>query len=575
MRYLLISGLSLVLFACAGGRSVRERLNASETFMAEHPDSALAILNGIRPEELRSPALRARRALLCSEAWDKRGVDIEDDSLIRIAVGYYAHKGSAESRAKAFYYLARVHENNRDLDTAVKSLIRAEELASSADNFYLRGLIAESFGRLYLSQYHLTEAENYYAAAIGCYRRCGCKCNEGACYSQLAKIVAMGKRFDEAVADYRKAMAVFTELKDTANLLRTSGMMAGLHLRRTNDAAAVKRMLKESYSLYHHDSVPAAHYYLWSVLYVNGDDIDSARHFAHLSLRHADDVSKRTAALFLLKDIEKIAGRYEEAAGYCERCMRCTDSTYAAERERQIQRLKRRYENELLRANNEKLLLHNRYQITVGSLVFVLAFFIAISVLRRRRMTIERQRMQLMQYSRFVESLKESYAGMKSKYEMLGRRQDREDEGSARMLASFKNRLEGLKTLIDHAYLYERKPDRFYEEFKQYVIINPNAQYAFSDIRYVVNKTCFGVIDYLHANYPDLTSFDLDLCSLLCFGFSQNGIRMIYEHKNNYSLYNKRSKLRKKLGLAAGVQIEHFLQALIVELGKQQNNDFE
>ena len=572
--------LCFVLSACAGGDSAGERLRTAETLVVDYPDSALPVLTAavpheVRPERLCSSALRARRALLCSEAWDRSGVDIEEDSLIRIAVGYYAGRGPAESRAKAYYYQARVFEDSRELDTAVKSLIRAEELAASSDNFYLRGLIAESFGRLYLSQYHLEEAETYYRQAIEWYDRCGRRRNAGACYNQLAKIVAIGRRFDEAVTSYRTAMAIFRELGDTTNLLRTSGMLAGWHLRRTNDAVTAKRMLKEGYACYSGDTIPAADYYLWSVLYVNDDNLDSARYFAALSLHSATDSYKRKAALFLLKDIEKIAGRYRDASAYCEQCMKCTDSVYAAEREQEVQRLTRRYRNELLKANNEKLRLRNRYQIVIGSLVVVLSLFVGARILRRRRMMIERQRLLLTQYSRFVESLKESYGDMKSKYEELGRRLDREDEVSTRILASFKNRLEGLKTLIDNAWLYERKPALFYEEFKKYVIINPNAQYAFSDIQYVVNKTCFGVIDYLRKNYPDLTGFDLDLCSLLCFGFSQNGIRMIYEHKNNYSLYNKRSRLRKKLGLQAGEQIEHFLRTLIIELGRHQCDDVE
>lgn len=563
-----------VSFACAGGNSVGERLRTAEALVIDYPDSALAVLHGIRPERLRSSALRARRALLCSEAWDRSGVDIEEDSLIRIAVGYYAGRGPAEARAKAYYYQARVYENCRELDAAVKSLIRAEELASASANCYLRGLIAESFGRLYLSQYHLEESETYYRQAIEWYDRCGRRFNVGTCYNQLAKIVAIGRRFDEAVSDYRMAMAIFRELGDTTNLLRTSELMAGLHLRCTKDVEGTKFMLRQTYACYNHRRIPPTDYYLWSILHINSQDLDSARYFARQALL-AFQGAKRTSSLFLLKDIEAKDGKFDKALEYAEGYMRCTDSVYAAEREQEVQRLTRRYRNELLKANNEKLRLRNRYQIAIGSLIAVLSLFVGVRILRRRRMMIERQRLLLTQYSRFVESLKESYSDMKSKYQELGRRLDREDEVSTRILASFKNRLEGLKTLIDNAWLYERKPALFYEEFKKYVIINPNAQYAFSDIQYVVNKTCFGVIDYLRKNYPDLTGFDLDLCSLLCFGFSQNGIRLIYEHKNNYSLYNKRSKLRKKLGLQAGEQIEHFLQTLIVELGRHQCDDAE
>lgn len=570
MKYVLLTGICFVLFACGGQNSPRVCLDAAEKVVADNPDSALSLLRGIEPSSLRSSKLRAQRALLYSEALDKCGVNIDDDSLIRIAVNYYRKHGEHEQRAKAYYYQARVYENNRELDTAVKSLVRAEEFIIQSENKYLHGLISESFGRLYLSQYHLPEAQKYYEEAIVYYKDCGVKMNEGLCYMQLAKIVAFKKEFEKSTHTYQEAMEFFSEIKDTVNLMKASAIMAGLRLRMTNDACAVKKMLCDNYIRYNRGEMPQADYNLWSVLHINCGDLDSARYFARKFL-----IENRVAALFLLKDIEKIAGRYKDASIYYDSYIKCTDSIYVAEQEQQIQRLERRYKNELLRANNEKLRQRNTYSIITGLLGFIVLLFVSGAVLRQRRKIIKRQRLSLINYSKFVESLKDNYDGMKAKYEALARQQEQEDEDATHILASFKNRLEGLKMLIDNAYLYERKPAQFYEEFKKYVIINPNAQYAFSDIQYVVNKTCCGVIDYLKVNYPDLTPFDLDLCSLLCFGFSQNGIRMIYEHKNAYSIYNKRSKLRKKLGLQSGEHIETFLKSLVEKLGKGQQGESE
>lgn len=571
MKYVFLTGICWALFSCGGQDSSRMRLDAAEAIVSDNPDSALSLLRGIDGSSLRSSKLRARRALLYAEALDKCGVNVDDDSLLRVAVKYYRKHGEDEQSAKAYYYQARVYENNRELDTAVKCLVRAEELASLSDNRYLHGLISESFGRLHLSQYHLTEARKYYGQAITCYNDCGVKQNVGLCYRQLARIAAFEKKFEESANAYQHAIDIFSELKDTTNLMMTSGIIAGLRLRTTHDASTVKKMLRSNYSRFNQGKMPRTDYYLWSTLHINCGDLDSARYYALKSLQSTEKAEKRVLSLFLLKDIEKISGRYKEATVFYEKYIKCVDSVYTTEQEQQIQRLERRYNNELLRANNEKLRQRNTYLIITGLLGFMVLFFVSGAVLRRRKKIIERQRLRLIHYSKFVGSLKDNYVGMKAKYEALARQQDQEDEVANRILASFKNRLEGLKMFIDNAYLYERKPAQFYEAFKKYVIINPNAQYAFSDIQYVVNKTCFGVIDYLKANYPDLTPFDLDLCSLLCFGFSQNGIRMIYEHKNTYSIYNKRSKLRKKLGLQPGEHIETFLKTLVEKLKDSQS----
>jgi hypothetical protein len=75
------------------------------------------------------------------------------------------------------------------------------------------------------------------------------------------------------------------------------------------------------------------------------------------------------------------------------------------------------------------------------------------------------------------------------------------------------------------------------------------------------------VVDYLRAHYPELNARDLDLCCLLCFGFSSAGICFIYGYEDMGSLYNKRSRVRQKLGLE-GLKLEDFLTGLCASLTK-------
>lgn len=572
MKYVFLTGICWLLFSCGGQDSPRMRLDAAEAVVADNPDSALSILGGIDGSSLRSSKLRARRALLYAEALDKCGINVDDDSLLRVAVKYYRNRGNDIDRAKTCYYQACFCENIGELDSAVKCLIKAASYADVTNDFYLCGLLNESFGRLHMAQFHLTEAASYYNKALICYDSCEMKRNEALCYTKLAKISALDNRDSDAFVNYQKAFDLFRVLGDTTMLLQINGNVAGLKYRKTKQTRLTKELLRKGYEMYSHGCIANTDLALWCVIHINDMDLDSARMCALRILRDENiPTGKRASTLFLLKDIEKRIGNHEMATYYAEEYIKTIDSVYASEQKQQIQRLERRYNNELLRANNEKLRQRNTYLIITCLLGFMVLFFVSGAVLRRRKKIIERQRLRLIHYSKFVGSLKDNYDGMKAKYEALARQQDQEDEVANRILASFKNRLEGLKMLIDNAYLYERKPAQFYEAFKKYVIINPNAQYAFSDIQYVVNKTCFGVIDYLKANYPDLTPFDLDLCSLLCFGFSQNGIRMIYEHKNTYSIYNKRSKLRKKLGLQPGEHIETFLKTLVEKLKDSQS----
>ena len=108
-RTIILSVFTLLVFgSCQRNSTVELRLNHAEELMSEHPDSAWHILESIDRKALDSRRIRARHALLSSQALDKNYIDVNNDSLIRIAIDYYAKHGSYEDRAKAYYYHAIV-----------------------------------------------------------------------------------------------------------------------------------------------------------------------------------------------------------------------------------------------------------------------------------------------------------------------------------------------------------------------------------------------------------------------------------------------------------------------------------
>ena len=88
MKYKIIIGLSAILyFTGCYNREQTPRLSEAEKLMQNNPDSALAILQKLKPEGNR--AEQARYAFLYSEALEKKQMKVTDDSLIRQAWQYY------------------------------------------------------------------------------------------------------------------------------------------------------------------------------------------------------------------------------------------------------------------------------------------------------------------------------------------------------------------------------------------------------------------------------------------------------------------------------------------------------
>ena len=80
-----------LLFSCSNikNNETALTLQKAEAFMNDRPDSALTLIQTIDKETLTSKELRARHALLISQAFDKNYIDLQSDSIIAPAVKFF------------------------------------------------------------------------------------------------------------------------------------------------------------------------------------------------------------------------------------------------------------------------------------------------------------------------------------------------------------------------------------------------------------------------------------------------------------------------------------------------------
>ena len=87
---------------------------AIEAILPTRPDSALAILDTLHTDPNDFTAKdRAHYYLLLTEAMDKCYLTHTTDSLITIAKDYYENANDPNRRAKAWYYLGLIREENQ------------------------------------------------------------------------------------------------------------------------------------------------------------------------------------------------------------------------------------------------------------------------------------------------------------------------------------------------------------------------------------------------------------------------------------------------------------------------------
>ena len=287
----------LLLAACTNSarRTQHSALVKADSLMHTHSDSALALLQSISADSLTNDANRAYHALLLSQALDKNYIDKTDDSLINIAVAYYADKPVTTQQMLAYYYHARIKQNNKAYPEAVYSALYAEAAALQLNDHYHLGLIyrliMECYNRIYnvekaleyakLSYEHfsLTEHERYTKFAL----------------LDLAKAYTANQEFRKSIEFFKPLIKVAEEEQDST-LLRSCLRYYSNALYLVDSLEICKKVLL---SLHHFPK------FRWE-----------SRQYAHLAICYISE-HKKDSALYYGKKAEEIA-KSDEDQYFCE-----------------------------------------------------------------------------------------------------------------------------------------------------------------------------------------------------------------------------------------------------------------
>lgn len=173
MRYVLFVISVILLSACNRHSEMEETLTETEAIMDEHPDSALALLDGIEAGDLRSEKLRAYFALLKSQAMDKNFIDVKDDSLISIARNYYSDSNDRYHRMLSQYYYGRVKFNAEDYSQSILAYLLALDLGRELNDYFWQGMAAREIAVIYNTNYNLNEELKYTEISLEAFKKSG------------------------------------------------------------------------------------------------------------------------------------------------------------------------------------------------------------------------------------------------------------------------------------------------------------------------------------------------------------------------------------------------------------------
>lgn len=148
IRYLFFAVLSLIIVSCSPNS---EKLTKAEQLMAQHPDSALKLLQTIHTAQFIHSSEKALYSLLLSQAYDRNEIYITSDSIITIATQFYG-KEDPDRAGSAWLYSSRCAKNRGNAETQAAALLKAQEFTELSTNYKLRALIYCDKADMYKSQ---------------------------------------------------------------------------------------------------------------------------------------------------------------------------------------------------------------------------------------------------------------------------------------------------------------------------------------------------------------------------------------------------------------------------------------
>ena len=174
VRDILLAVVAVMMaVACGENLYISNTLEQAEAVMQEYPDSALTLLQAINPDDLTTDRGRAMHALLLSQAYDKNYIDLTDDSLITIAVDYFAPSNEHHYAMLAHYYHGRVLYNAKDYINATLAYERTKQYIDYVEDSKLKGLLYSQLGEIYYINMDYPKSIESYKTAYDYYEKGG------------------------------------------------------------------------------------------------------------------------------------------------------------------------------------------------------------------------------------------------------------------------------------------------------------------------------------------------------------------------------------------------------------------
>ena len=514
---LLATLLSIVtLLSCK--HSVTRELNSIEDIIDVRPDSALALLEALPSNSIQIDGELARYSLLLSIALDKNYIDTMNDSIIRIAVDYYAPRQLSPYRMKSWYYDGVVQYNAGDYTSAIVSLEKSERDALLLNDNYYLGLINRKKASIFNSWINMPASIECQEKALSAFLKAGKY--EHANYSRLSLGIEWSNYHD-----FDKARDIIQDVKyhtDNPLLIQQCDLrLASIMINKNEsfqEALSIYRRIPESlFDLYD--------YGFYALAMEQTGNPDSVSLWMNKGYTKARNQADSASLDFVYSRIALLQNNYKLAFSYLENAAQVQEiNTQSILQESLNNALKNYYQEELAmeKATSAREKERRTWMGVILGLGMIMLAGFFFWRLKRKDQILE---LQMAQYA----------AVRQDNVHLLG--------------SLFKERIHHLDELSKEYFTADdkRKKDIVFDSFKQYINEFRSDKDAFNSLEEDLNRYSNGIMNKLKEQVPTLSAEKRKFAALFFVGLSYETIQLITNSLSTGSLRTLKTRLRQEI----------------------------
>ena len=529
MRRLFYMFLAVILTGCTT-IEVRKTLDDVETYIADRPDSALAVIEAIDTTDLNTKGLRARHALLHAMALDKNYIDVTDDSLALKAVNYYQKRGSRKNYARSLYYLALSYYYDKQYDKSIVELAKAEQVAEEYDSLYL-GFVKVLQSDTYNINYNALEELACLEDALQIYTDIEAEYYIDVASLGLATAYVNNKKYNDAKLLFDK-------------LLSSRRLNKGMSIKAMRDYAFLLATCPEadfSLASTYYDKVASEDdgkymssqdYWVWAYALSEIGEFDASREIVN-TMKQIDSSGTAYHFMYLIAKNEK---NQTTALEYLEKFSEKNNDEVIQILKQSVSNIQKdfyhsQYEMAAVKATNRLLVI-----LCIIGIVSFFGVAISIAVIRYRR----KKEQEKEEYIRYAEEVNRQLRDFK---------QDTYSSLQKKYISMYKKKYETLGTLYDRYIQTEGRVDseRFiYRDVVSLIDELRNEIRNREEFEEMLDKDLDGIMVKLRSELAGLKKKDYALFGYLALGFDATIISHFMDCTVN-TVYIRKSRLKKAI----------------------------